>query len=100
MVKRIAIASVFVAVLAVAGLGVTSSANADHCHHRGGGYYAGYASYPVYGPSVAIAYPAPVYSAYYAPARVRPIRPIRAYAAPVPVPVYPASTSFRLSIGF
>lgn len=97
MVKRIAIASVFVAVLAVAGLGVTSSAKADHCHHRGG-YRA---SYSVYGPSVAVAYPAPpVYSAYYAPARVRPIRPIRAYAAPVPVPVYPASASFRVSIGF
>ena len=96
MVKRIAIASVFVAVLAVAGLGVSSSAKADHCRHRGG-YYA---SYSVYDSPVAVAYPAPVYSAYYAPARVRPIRPIRAYAAPVPVPVYPASASFRLSIGF
>ena len=49
MWKRIALALTFVGALAVAGLGMNSSAEAG-CRYRGGGYYSGYGGFGGYGP--------------------------------------------------
>lgn len=101
MIKRITLALTFVAVLAVAGVGISSTAEAGHGHCGYGGGYGGghgghYASYG-YAPAVSVGYGyAPVYSGYYGYGV-----PVRAYRPLPAVRTYPHHHSgFRLSIGF
>ena len=73
MLKKTAVALTFVAALALAGLGVSSTAEAGGCPY-GGPAYGGYGGYGGYGPSLSygvgygIGYPpiyGPSYRSYY-----------------------------------
>jgi hypothetical protein len=105
MIKRVTLALTFVTALAVAGFGISSTADAG-CGYGGGygggyrgGYGGGYGAHYVPAVSVGYRYAAPVVQpAYYAP----PVRSYHAYPT-----AYPSRghhhhhhSGFRLSIGF